>query len=130
MKGTLQFQDFRLSTSSPSALGRAIENPIKQFAGSKMPQRKATGFSATVSVADYMGERHTIECRSMREFKAARKFFDTLREETVGVRALLAEYPRKNGAIPKKYHPVIKRELKARFRLAGPHANFVIEYGC
>ena len=130
MKGTLEFQDFRLSTSSPSALGRAIENPYKQFTASKIPQRKAAGFSAVVSYVDYTGKRHSVECRSKREFNAARQFFNIYREEHLGIRSLLSEYPRKGGNIPKKYHAEIKRELKARFNLVGPHAILVIEHGC
>ncbi len=117
MKGTLQFQDFRLSTSSPSALGRAIENPFKQFAGSKLPQRKAGKVLATVTFKHYDGKVSVIECRSKSEIVKARQFFDIFREEELGMRDFLREFPVVMGVIPKKFHTEIRKALKERWNI-------------
>lgn len=117
MRGTLQYQDFRLSTSSPSALERASENPIKNFAGSKIPQKKAGKISATVTFKHWNGKVTTIECSSRSEIVKARKFFDMFREEEIGMRDYLREFPTVMGVIPKKFHSEIRKGLKALFNV-------------
>lgn len=129
MKGSLQFQDFRLSTSSPSALGRAIDNPPKQFAGSKIPQRKAGKILAEVAYVDYTGKRHVIVCGSKSEILKARKWFDFFRDEHLAIRDLLSEY-QSFGVIPKKWHATVRRELKLKFNIRKDRADWLIEHGC
>jgi hypothetical protein len=117
MKGTLQFQDFRLSTSSPSILERAAANPVKNFAGSKIPQRKGGKISATVTFKHWNGRVTTIECKSKSEIVKARKFFDMFRDEELGMRDFIREFPTKMGVIPKKFHSEIRKGLKELFNV-------------
>lgn len=130
MKGTLQFQDFRLSTSSPSALARMADNPFKQFAASKVPQRKAGKILAEVAYVDYYGKRHVIACKSKGEMIKARQFFDFFRDEHFAIRDILGEYPRKFGVIPKKWHAEIRKVLKLKFNIRKDRADWLIEHGC
>jgi hypothetical protein len=124
---TLSFQDFRLSTSSPSALGRAIDNPFKQFAGSRIPQRKAGKITASVTFKHWNGRVSTIECKSKSEIVKARKFFDMFREEEIAMRDFIHEYPVSFGLIPKKFHSEIRKALKQRWNvLKREQADWII----
>jgi hypothetical protein len=127
MKGSLQFQDFRLSTSSPSALSRAIDNPFKQFAASKMPRGRMARLQADVSYVDFLGRTHTIRCTSKAEIVKARKFFDTFREEGRAINAVLASFPRReDGTMTKKDAAAARKALKAAFRFTTAVADWLI----
>ena len=129
MSKHLEFQDFRLSTSSPSALARAIDNPIKRIGAAKHPKPRASRILATVSFKDIFGKVSSIECRNKSEIAKARKFFDILRVEHIALTHMLSEYPRSkaDGRILKKYHAEVRRELKKCFNLTTVNANWIIE---
>jgi hypothetical protein len=125
---TLPFQDFRLSTSSPSALSRAVDNPFKQFAASKLPRNRMARLSADVSYVDMLGRTHTIHCRSKADIVKARKFFDMFREEHAAVNSVLASFPRRNdGGMTKKDEAAARKALKATFGFTTAVANWFIE---
>lgn len=127
MKGTLQFQDFRLSTSSPSALARVADNPYKNFAGSKVPQRKGSRIMAEVAYVDYTGKRHTIACKSKGEMIKARKFFDQFRAEHIVMKQVINEFRNEFGEIPKGKKAALRKVLRETFNLQKATADYVIE---
>lgn len=124
---SLPFQDFRLSTSSPGALARAIENPLKQFAASKIPQRKAGRITASVSYVDFLGKRHTIECSSKSQIVKARAFFDIFRVEHQRILNVIAEFPRtKAGGFTKATALAARKRLRTEFGMTVAVADWVI----
>lgn len=127
MKGTLQFQDFRLSTSSPSALARVAENPYKNFAASKVPQKKGSRIMAEVAYVDFMGKRHTIACKSKSEMIKARKFFDQFRAEHIVMKQIINEFRNEFGEIPKSKKAALRKVLRETFNLRTVKADYVIE---
>lgn len=126
---TLPFQDFRLSTASPSALAQAIDNPFKKFAASRMANPRASGILATVSFRTYTGKVYNIACRNKSQINAARKFFDVMRVEHMKLREILAEYPVVLGMIPVKFHSEIRKVLKSVFNIRKAEADLIIENG-
>jgi hypothetical protein len=128
MKGTLQFQDFRLSTSSPSALARAIDNPPTKLGASKHPKPRASKITATVHYRDIFGKVHSIECGNKSQIAKARKFFDMFRDEHLAILTYMNGFPRnEDGMIPKKYHSEVRKALKEVWNFRTADANWIIE---
>jgi hypothetical protein len=126
MSKSIEFQDFRKSTSHPSRLAQMIDNPFRQFSASKMPigRQKLT---ATVSFTDFMGKTHIVHCTNKAQIKKAKASFDEFRIESAQIQGIIAEYPVSFGRIPEKFRKELTKDLKTIFGLQKPLIDYIIQ---
>ena len=126
MSNSIQFQDFRMSTSSPSALSRAIDNPFRKFSNPKFNPVGNGRAAFTVTFVDFLGHKHVVHCKTKSAFIKQKAFFDALREESATIKALIADYPMSFGRVPAKFHKALKADLKAFFGFQKPLIDYIV----
>jgi len=89
-----------------------LENPTLNFSASKISNN--VRFNVTVQYTDFMGETHSIVCKSRKALNKASEFLSIFKHEAKTVKQILQEYPVKLGKFPRKFHSEIKKDLEAK----------------
>jgi hypothetical protein len=106
-KFTIEFKE-QIKTGG-GGLVAMMENPLKNFAASKMSLGKKT--ACIVEFTDLLGKKHMIKCSNRKQMSEAQSFLGIFKAESVKVKNILAEYPISFGRIPKKYMSELRNEL-------------------
>jgi len=108
-------------------LSSLIENPIRQFAASKMSLGKKT--QCIVEYTDMFGKLYRIPVRNRTEMREAQVFLSIFKKECTTLKQLVAEYPIVMGRIPKKFLKEFRSDVRVLFpKVKGSFINKLAGY--
>ena len=104
---------FELTDSTLKAWNTARnEKPVFiNFAATRMSN--AVKPNTLVQFTDFRGRKFSVPVKNRPEMLRTMAFFAELKKESLAISQVLSEYPVSYGKIPVKFHPEIKKQLKA-----------------
>jgi hypothetical protein len=91
-------------------LGELIENPLRNFAPSRMSNGRRT--KCVVEYTDLIGKKHRIVCNNRPQMREAQLFLSIFKQECATIKSIISEYPVVMGRIPKRFLTELRSELK------------------
>lgn len=110
-----EYKDY-LKTGT-TRLGSLIDNPVRQFAASKMSS--AVKPLTVVEYTDIFGKLHRIPVRNRTEMREAQVFLSIFKKECATLKSIVSEYPIEMGRVPKRFMSEFRKDIKSLYPKCG-----------